>query len=126
MAMIRASVLLVPAFLWQISSPVLADEDVATRRICKIIGSTRSWDVDAGITVLNDGFMGVVGADLGPVTLYQGKLWFILGDTAIAGHPWSRFLVPYSTDMAAADGIVMDGYLNCTTFPGNALSPSPN
>jgi len=105
---------------------VLADEEVTTRRICKIVGSTRSWDVDAGITVLNDGFLGVLGTDLGPMTLYQGKLWFILGDTWIAGQPWDRFLVPYAVDTSPADGITMEGYLNCNAFPANALSPRPN
>jgi hypothetical protein len=124
--MSRVSVALLVSLLCRIPAVVLADEEVTTRRICKIVGSTRSWDVDAGITVLNDGFLGVLGADLGPMTLYQGKLWFILGDTWIAGQPWDRFLVPYTVDTAPADGITIEGYLNCNAFPANALSPRPN
>ncbi len=111
------------------SSTLLADDEVATRRICKIFGSTRTWDTDAGITVLNDGFKGVLGIDLGPMTLYQGKLWFNLGDANIAGQSWTpaaNFLVAYSSDIVPADGIVMEGYLNCTTIPFTALSPRPS
>jgi hypothetical protein len=127
--MIRASVLLVLPLLWHVSNVVVADEEFTPQRVCKIIGSTRTWDTDAGITVLNDGFMGVLGADLGPMTLYQGKLWFNQGDTGIAGQSWtpaSNFLVAYSSDLVPDDGITMEGYLNCSTFPATALSPRPS
>jgi len=125
----RTSVLLLLPLLWAVSGSVLADEEVTTQRICKIVGSTHAWDIDAGITVLNDGFKGVLGADLGPMTCYQGKLWFNLGDTGIAGQSWSpafNFIVPYSSDTVWGDGIVMDGYLNCGTHPATALSPRPS
>ena len=62
--MARVAVLVIIAFLWQVPHAVQADEEFTTRRVCKIVGSTRTWDTDAGITVLNDGFKGVWGADL--------------------------------------------------------------
>lgn len=121
----RASTLTVWLLCWLVSTVALADEEVTARRVCKIIGATHVWDTDAGITVLNNGFMGVLGADLGPMTLYQGKLWFNLGDTNATAW-WTNFVVPFSSDTTFFDGIVMEGYLNCTTYPGTALSPRPS
>lgn len=123
--MTRLPAWLMLPLLWLVSHAVLADEALTTRRICKIVGSTHAWDIDAGITVLNDGFKGVLGTDLGPMTSYQGRLWFNLGDTNATGW-WTNFVVPYSSDTTFSDGIVIDGYLNCTTYPGTALCPRPS
>ncbi len=114
-------------------SPCLghAQEKVTTRRIAKVFGQAHEWDRRAGIRVVNNGPGRIVGTDLGAMTLYQGKLWFNLGDTHIEGEGLDpgkemNFLVACSSQKSGfADGIRIDGFLNSTDRPRTALAPRP-
>lgn len=107
-----------------------ADDPITTTRLGKVFGAERSWDVDAGIPIMNDDFMHVSGSDLGAVTFYNDTLWFSIGDTAFSESPdpykGHNFLVAYTSDLAPVDGITLEGYLAVTNVPQTAISPKPN
>lgn len=97
--------------------------------VSKILGSKREWDSKSQIRVQNDSFKKVVGTDLGAVTLYDGKLWFCIGDTQIDkldfDHIGGRFMVAYTSDTKLDDGIDLEGYLRCNDSPDVAIDPKP-
>jgi len=112
-------------------SVAFADDPITTTRLGKVFGTQRAWDVDAGIPIMNDNFMNVNGTDLGAVTLYNGKLWFNVGDTSYSEPPsdpskGSNFVVAYTPDLDPADGITLEGYLAVTNVPQTAIDPKPN
>ncbi len=112
-----------PHFVSAQSYPGQTSEVKSVTRISKIFGSTTDWTREANIPIQNDHYYNIWGADLGAVTRYNNKLWFVLGDTGFDNSAYNtNFLVAYSSDTNLADGITMNGFLNVSNgYPHQAL-----
>lgn len=77
-----------------------------------------------GKNALNDStVVNVYGGDLGIVTKYQGRFYYIFGDTfGINGTDWRSNTMAWSNDANPADGIMINGWIvNVSTHLARAL-----
>ena len=86
-------------------------------QICQLTGSTSINSTDR---------FHISGTDLGSMFEYNGKLYFLFGDTFYPTfeNGWRSNTMAYTTDFNAADGITFDGWITDTSGYAKELIPS--
>ncbi|HME51140.1 MAG TPA: DUF4185 domain-containing protein [Candidatus Lokiarchaeia archaeon] len=116
------SAILVAALVPNLFMPPIINEDTPRVPAVFVPHAFVSWL--NGKYALNDStVVDVYGGDLGIVTKYQGRFYYIFGDTfGFNGTDWRSNTMAWSTDTNPVDGVVVNGWIvNDSTHLARAL-----